>query len=137
MSITSSPQLSSAAPSKHARIAGWILSILPCCVLLFSGIMKLIAPAEQIAEGFGKLGWPAKLSVPLGIVEILCTILYLIPRTSILGAILLTGYMGGAIATHVRVEEMFIAQAAFGIVLWLGLFLRYPALRHLLPVMKS
>jgi len=74
--------------------------------------------------------------LPLGIVELLSTILYLIPRTSILGAILLTGYMGGAIATHVRVGDAFIAQTAVGIFLWGGLFLRYPALRQMLPVVK-
>jgi uncharacterized membrane protein YphA (DoxX/SURF4 family) len=125
-----------AAHTKHARIAGWILSILPCLLLLFSGIMKLVAPADQLAEGFGKLGWPTKLALPLGILELTCTILYLIPRTSILGAILLTGYMGGAIATHVRIEEMFILQAAVGVFLWGGLFLRYPALRQMIPVVK-
>lgn len=137
MSITSSPQLSSTTPSKHARIAGWILSILPCGLLLFSGVMKLITPADKLAEGFDKLGWPTSLALPLGIVELLSTILYLIPRTSILGAILLTGYMGGAIATHVRVGDAFIAQAAVGIFLWGGLFLRYPALRQMLPIIKK
>ncbi len=136
MSITSSPQLSSHAPSKHARIAGWILSILPCGLLIFSGIMKLIATGPEL-EGFTRVGWPAKLALPLGILELTCVILYLIPRTAILGAILLTGYMGGAIATHVRIEEPFIAQTAVGVFLWGGLFLRYPALRQMLPVMKG
>jgi NDP-sugar pyrophosphorylase family protein len=99
--------------------------------------MKLFAPADKLAEGFGTLGWPTTLTTPLAIVELLSTILYLIPRTSILGAILLTGYMGGAIAAHVRIGDMFIAQAAVGVLLWGGLFLRYPALRQMLPVVKG
>ena len=82
--------------------AGRILSTLPVLMLLMSGVMKLLQPPDLV-EGFAKLGWPVSVAVGLGIVELACTVLYAIPRTSVLGAILLTGYLGGAIATHVRI----------------------------------
>src|SRR5689334_4467140 len=88
--------------SKTARIIGWIMSILPVLMLLMSAVMKFI-PNKQMQDGFTHLGWPLSLAVPLGIVELACTILYLISQTAVLGAILLTGYLGGAIATTLRV----------------------------------
>jgi uncharacterized membrane protein YphA (DoxX/SURF4 family) len=101
-------------------------------MLFMSAAMKF-SQNKQVLEGFDHLGWPARLAIPLGIVEITCTILYLIPRTAALGAILLTGYLGGAIATHVRVGEAFIIPLILGIVLWGGIFLRDPRLRRLIP----
>jgi hypothetical protein len=83
-----------------------------------------------------KLGWSDKLAIALGVTEILSTILYLIPQTSVLGAILVTGYMGGAIATHLRIGEPFFVQAGIGVFVWLGLYLREPRLRALLPLRK-
>jgi len=121
--------------SKPVRTVGLILSVLPALLLLFSGCMKLVK-AQQVVEGMTHLGWPERLAMPLGIVEIACTILYLLPGTAVLGAILLTGYMGGAIATHVRIGEPFITQAALGVALWLGLYLRDPRLRALLPLRR-
>jgi hypothetical protein len=123
----------SAPPSKALFWTGIICSTLPVLLLLFSGVMKLIQP-EGMKEGFDHLGWPMKLALPLGILELTCTVIYLIPKTSILGAILLTGYLGGAIATHVRIEEQFIPQTIAGILVWLGLFLRDARLRALLPL---
>lgn len=111
---------------------GWVLGVLPALMLAFSGVMKFMG-GPQLEEGFTHLGWPAGLAVPLGILELSCVILYLIPRTAVLGAILVTGYMGGAIATHVRIHESFIAQTAIGIAIWLGLYLRDARLRALLP----
>ena len=127
-------QTDAAAPrvSKKLFWAGWIVSVLPAPMLLFSAAMKFALPKEAV-EGFTHLGWPAKLAVPLGIVEVTCTLLYLFPRTAVLGAVLLTGYMGGAIATHVRIEEPFVVQAAIGVVVWLGLYLRDGRVRSLLP----
>ncbi|MBI5757610.1 MAG: DoxX family protein [Planctomycetales bacterium] len=112
---------------------GRILSTLPVLMLLMSGVMKLVKPTE-VVEGFAKLGWPDSLALGLGIVELVCTVLYVIPRTSVLGAILLTGYLGGATATHVRIGDPFIAPIILGVVIWLGLFLRDARLRVLIPL---
>ncbi len=123
-----------AAPiSKKALWAGRVLSTLPVLMLLMSGVMKLMKPTE-VVEGFAKLGWPDSLALGLGVVELVCTALYVIPRTSILGAILLTGYLGGAIATHVRIGDPFIGPVIFGIFIWLGLYLRDARLRVLIPL---
>jgi uncharacterized membrane protein YphA (DoxX/SURF4 family) len=121
--------------SASARWTGRVLAILPALLLLFSGAAKL-AGGPSLKEGFDHLGWPIGAAVPLGIVEIVSTLLFLIPRTSVLGAVLLTGYMGGAIATHVRIGEGFVAQAALGVVLWLSIYLRNPKLRALLPLTR-
>jgi hypothetical protein len=86
-----------------------------------------------VEKGFAHLGLPESMIRPLGVLELSCVIIYLIPRTSVLGAILLAGYMGGAICTHWRVGEPFILQASLGILVWLGLYLREPRLRGLLP----
>lgn len=121
--------------SPAARWAGRVLAILPALLLLFSGVMKLVGP-PSLKEGFDHLGWPLGAAIPLGVAEVLSTILFLIPRTSVLGAVLLTGYMGGAMATHVRIGEPFIAQAALGVALWLSIYLRDPRLRELLPLVR-
>ncbi len=113
--------------------AGRILSTLPVLMLLMSGVMKLMQPPDLV-EGFDKLGWPLSVALGLGIVELVCTALYAIPRTSVLGAILLTGYLGGAIATHVRIGDPFIAPVILGVVIWLGLYLRDARLRTLIPL---
>src|SRR5947207_185466 len=119
--------------SKKMLWAGRIVSALPVLLLLFSGVMKLVKPAP-VAEGFVHLGYPESLALGIGLLELVCTALYLIPRTSVLGAILLTGYLGGATATHVRVGEAFVAPVVVGVMLWLGLYLRDARLRALLPL---
>jgi hypothetical protein len=98
--------------------------------------MKLVKPAPVI-EATVRLGYPENIIVPLGIVLTACTVLYLIPRTSVLGAILLTGYLGGAVATHVRVAEglfSIVFPIIFGLLLWGGLYLRDPRLRAFIPL---
>lgn len=120
-------------PSKAAFWIGSALTALPAALLLFSGVTKLTR-SQQVIDGFAHLGWPDRLAVPLGIVEIASTLLALIPRTAVLGAVLLTGYMGGAIATHARLGEPFIVQALLGVVIWLGLYLRDTRVRALLPL---
>lgn len=87
-----------------------------------------------MVEGFATFGYPQKLLLPIAIAEILCTVLYLFPRTAVLGAILLTGYLGGATATHVRVGEQFVAPVFLGVMLWGGLYFRDSRLRALLPL---
>jgi hypothetical protein len=115
---------------------GYTMSALPALLLLFSGTMKLLKP-PSVMEGFVRLGYDESLALGIGIVELLCTILYLVPRTSVLGAILLTGFLGGATATHVRVGEPFYASVLLGMLVWGGLFLRDERLRVLLPLRKS
>ena len=87
-----------------------------------------------MAEGFTKLGYPMELAFGLGMVEIICVILYAIPRSSVLGAILLTGYLGGAISTHLRVGDPIIAPIILGVLVWVGLYLRDSQVRNLIPI---
>jgi hypothetical protein len=109
------------------------MSVLPVLMLLMSATMKFLKPPD-VVEGFAHLGYPLGLAIPLGVVELACTILYLVPRTSVLGAILLTAYLGGAVSTHVRVEEAFFMPIVLGILVWGGLFLRDPRVRALIPL---
>jgi hypothetical protein len=97
--------------------------------------MKFTQPADVI-EGMNKLGWNPSLALGLGIVELACVVIYLVPQTAVLGAILLTGYLGGAIATHVRLNESFAIPVILGIVIWAALYLRDPRLRALVPLRK-
>ena len=114
---------------------GRILSALPVLMLLFSAVMKLAQPAPVLQE-FGRLGYQENVILGLGILELVCTVIYLIPRTAVLGAILLTGYLGGAIATHVRVGDPITnyAPVVLGILLWGGLYLRDERVRALIPL---
>jgi hypothetical protein len=123
-----------AAGSKKVLWVGWIMSALPAALLIMSGTMKL-TQSEQVVEGFTHLGYDPNLAVGLGIVEVACTVIYLIPQTAVLGAILLTGYLGGATATHLRIgEPNFVAPVIVGMVLCGGLYLRDPRVRALLPL---
>jgi hypothetical protein len=119
--------------SKGTLWAGRIFSGLPVLFLLVDGAMKLVKPAPVVEATVG-LGYPESVIIPIGVVLIVCTILYLIPKTSVLGAILLTGYLGGAVATHVRTGESLFSivfPVIFGVLLWLGLYLRDTRLRAL------
>ena len=115
---------------------GWVLSILAALALLMSGIMKFLPITPETEQGLQHVGWRADQVTTIGIVEILCVLIYLIPQTALLGAILVTGFMGGAIATHVRVGDPFIVQAIIPVLFWLGLWLREPRLRALLPLRR-
>ena len=117
--------------SKKALWTGRVMTALPALFLLFDGAMKLAKPAP-VVEATVQLGYPESVILPLGIVLLACTVLYLIPRTAVLGAILLTGYLGGATATQVRVQDpWFLFPIALGVISWLGLYLREPRLRAL------
>lgn len=109
------------------------MSALPVLMLLFSASMKFARP-PAVVDGFKHLGFPETLGLGLGILELACTISYVIPATSVLGAILLTGYLGGATVTHLRVGEPFFMPVLLGVLVWGGLFLREPRLRALIPV---
>ena len=122
--------------SKGKLWVGRIMSWLPALFLLVDGVMKLFKPAV-VVEATVKLGYPENIILPLGVVLTVCTIIYLIPRTAVLGAILLTGYLGGAVATHVRVGEglfPIVFPIIFGVLLWGGLYLRDNRLRTLIPL---
>jgi DoxX-like protein len=125
-----------ARASKTKIWVGRIVSALPVLFLLVDGVMKLIKP-PIVVEATLQLGYPESVILGVGIVLIASTILYLIPRTSVLGAILLTGYLGGATATHVRVGGPLFSilfPVIFGVLIWLGLYLRDERLRELIPL---
>lgn len=130
--------MSQASPvSKAARWTGHILGVLPCLMLIFSASMKLIVP-EGMPEHIAELGWSVSVMGWLGVLQASCTVLYLIPRVAVLGAILLTGYLGGGIAAHVRIGDLptSLFPLILGILLWGGLFLRDPRLRALIPLRR-
>jgi hypothetical protein len=104
-------------------------------VFVPSALMKFIGGTE-VVQGMAHLGLSQSLMIPLGILEISCVVVYLIPATSVLGAILLTGYIGGAICTHWRVGDAFFLQALIGLVVWLGLYLREDRLKALIPLRR-
>jgi len=116
--------------------AGRAISGLTTLVFVISASMKLKGGAE-VMQGMAHLGLPESLIVPLVILEASCVALYLVPATSVLGAILLTGYMGGAICTHLRVGDPVYIQVALGVLVWLGLYLREKRLRGLIPLRLS
>jgi hypothetical protein len=109
------------------------ISFLVSLAFLMSGFMKLKG-GEELTKGMAHLGLPASMVLPLAFLELFSVAVYLIPASAVLGAILLTGYMGGAICTHWRVGDPFIAQIAIGVFVWLGLFLRESRLRGILPL---
>lgn len=123
-----------AAVSKKRLWAGRIVSALPVLLLLFSAVMKLMKPAP-VVQGFALFGYPKSLILGIALVELACTVVYVIPRTSILGAILLTGYLGGATATHVRIgDPNFVIPVVLGVLVWGGLYLRDDRLHAIIPL---
>ena len=125
-------------PVSHAALwGGWIISGLPAAFLLMDGVMKLFKP-KPVIEGTVQLGFSETVIVPLGITLICCVVLYLIPRTAVLGAILLTGYLGGAVASQVRVGHplfgYILAPVYVAIFIWTGLCLRDRRMRALTPL---
>jgi hypothetical protein len=128
------------APISKGRLwTGCIMSALPALFLFVDGVGKLVKPAPVVA-GTVELGYPESVLLGLGIVLLACTVLYVIPRTAILGAILLTGYLGGAVATHVRVGSPLFTHILFpvyvAVLLWGGLYLRDERLRALIPMRR-
>ena len=125
-----------AGSSKAALWAGRLMSYLPALFLLADAVGKLVKPAP-VVKATVESGYAESVILPLGIVLLVCTVLYLIPKTAVLGAILLTGYLGGAVATHVRLGATLLTilfPAVFGALLWGGLYLRDTRLRALLPL---
>ena len=128
--------MSETATPKRSR-AGIVISAIPTLFLLMDAVGKLLRP-EPVVIGTVELGYPETVILPLGIVLLICTILYAVPKTSILGAILLTAYLGGAVATHVRIGNPLFTHTLFpvylGVMIWLGLYLRDVRLRPLIPL---
>jgi ABC-type transport system involved in cytochrome c biogenesis permease component len=141
--------MSSTAPTQFAsptnavssgRIwAGRIIAGLVTLFLLFDAAMKFVRPAAVLAA-FARTGWPPELSVPLGVILLTCTILYVIPRTAVLGGLMLTGYLGGAVAANVRLENPLFSHALFpvyfGVLIWASLLLRDSRLVEFLPIVQ-
>ena len=123
--------------SKAMLRTGVVLTAIPALFLAWDGIIKLMM-IQPVIDSFRSLGYPDGIGFGIGILELACLTLYVIPRTSILGAVLLTGYLGGATATHLRLGNPFFTHTLFpfyvGLLLWAGLFLRDARLRSLFPL---
>ena len=129
------PETKAAAPSKK-RWVGMVLSALSVAFLLFDSVTKLVK-IQPVVDAMQRLGYPDATARPIGLVLLACVVLYVVPRTAVLGAILLTGFLGGAIATHVRVEDPLFSHTLFPLyvaaLVWGGLYLRDARVRSLAP----
>jgi hypothetical protein len=134
--MTNADALTNSIPAKRPW-AGIVISGLPILFLLFDALGKFVKP-ESVVQGTAALGYSENVILPLGVVLLISTLLYVFPKTSVLGAILLTGYLGGAVATHVRMGNPLFTHVLFpvyvGVLLWLGLYLRDTRLRALIPI---
>lgn len=124
---------------KAYRVTGWALTGLTIAFMLFDSLSKLALESHVVAATTG-IGFPVATIRPIGLILLACTILYAIPRTAVLGAILLTGFMGGAVASKIRIEDPLFSSILFGvyfgIILWAGLYLRDDRLRALIPLRR-
>ena len=133
MSLNEGSAAPIASPASTAVIwTGRVVSLIPTLLLVMGGVMKVMQN-PMVTDGLVKAGYDPNVAFGLGVVELISAALYLIPQTAAIGAILLTGYLGGAIATHVRLGEEFTAPAVLAVVFWLGLVLRQPRRRSILP----
>jgi hypothetical protein len=127
------PSAAPLAPSKGMVWTGRVISAVPVLLMLFSAVLKLVK-AAPVVQGFPRYGYPESLIVTIGVLELLSCIVYLIPRTAVLGAILMTGYLGGATATNVRIgDPSYIMTVLLGVFVWGGLFFRDDRVRALIP----
>jgi len=115
---------------------GRVISGLASLTFLFSAFLK-VKDGPEVLQGFAHLGLPESMIVPLAILELSCVAIYLIPATSVLGAVLLAGYVGGAICTSWRVGDPFFVQIVLGLLVWLGIYLREPRLKDLIPLRSA
>lgn len=116
---------------------GRVLTALPVLMMTFSGAMKLSHAPGFVAMWTEKLGYPEKTLTAVGILELLCVAIYLVPRSAVLGAVLLSAYLGGAVASHVRVGDPVFIPIVLGIFVWGGLWLRDERVRALLPLRQQ
>lgn len=125
-------------PSKALFWTGWVLSVLPAAMMSIGAVLD-ITKADFVVKELTKHGFPESSIVPLGAVTLTAILLYLIPQTSVLGAIVLTGYLGGAVSLHLSSGDPLgnvFAPVVFGTILWLGLVLRDPRVRSVLPIRR-
>ena len=123
---------------KHWMLwAGRVISLWPAFVIVSSATWKLTRNAWYVAE-FGRIGWPESALTGLALLQLCCLALYLIPPTAVLGAVLLTGYLGGAVATYVRMGEPYpvLVPLSTSMIAWLGIYLRDERVRALLPLRR-
>lgn len=113
--------------------AGRVVSALPIAMLTMSSAIKLMHDPGFVEKWTEGLGWRESSLASIGMLELLCVALYVVPQTAVLGAVLLTGYLGGAIASHVRIGDPFVVPLVLGVLVWAGLYLRDDRLRSLLP----
>lgn len=123
------------APSKGSLWTGRVLSALPVLLMIATALFGFFDPAV-VTAGVVKYGYPAQFAMKLCALELICALLYAIPQTAVFGAIMVTAYFGGAVATHVRVGEPFYIPVIVAIVMWIGLYLRDQRLRALVPLRK-
>ncbi len=126
--------------AQKSVVAGYILTGLVVLFLSFDGVIKVLRLAPAV-QGTTQLGYPAGMVLWIGLIELVCVVLYLLPQTSVLGALLLTGYLGGAIATHVRIGSPLLSHTLFPIyvalLVWGGLYLRDARLREVVPIRQN
>src|SRR5581483_2669602 len=123
--------------SKGALWTGRVMGAIPVLMVLVGSVMKL-AKTAAVYQGFAQAGFPERLIVPIGIIELICIVTYVIPSTAVLGAILMTGLLGGATVTNLRIgDPTYPLPVLFGILTWGGLFMRDRRLRALIPLRKS
>ena len=128
------PQGEVGVTSKRKLWTGRLITLLTVAFLLFDAMVKVLNLPVAV-QGTVRLGYPAELVMYIGIVELICLGAYLYPRTAVFGAVLLTGYLGGATATQVRLEDpWFVFPVVIGVLVWAGLFLRTGRLRSLFPL---
>jgi hypothetical protein len=125
-----------AAPKKWEVWIGRVLSALPVLMMGFSAAIKLMHAPPMTATWENKFGWPQHLMIPVALIEIVCALLFAVPRTAVLGAILVAGFFGAAFATHLRVGDgaSGVIPIALAVFAWAGLYLRDERLRSLLPL---
>ncbi len=125
--------------SRGALWTGRVLTTLCAAFLLFDAIAHIAKPAP-VVDAFNRLGFPVRLAAPIGVVELICIALYVVPATTVFGAVLLTAFLGGAIATNLRAGSPLFAETLFpvyfGIALWAGVVLRDPGVLDVVPVRK-
>lgn len=126
---------------KGSRWAGRIVSAIPVLMLVMAGTFKVVGAltgSKEMMDAWLGFGYPPAALLPIGVIEVACAVVYAIPRTAALGAVLVTGYLGGAVATHVRMSQgVWISPFLLGVLAWLGLYLRDPRLRALLPLRSA
>jgi hypothetical protein len=140
MSTMAQVPTAGAPPSRKKWVlwGGRVLSALPVLLMVFSASMKLMHAPQFVEQWVGKLGYAETSLTGIGLLELACVVVYVIPRTAVLGAVLLTGYLGGAVATHVRIGDPgFVTPLILGIMAWAGIYLRDERVRALMPLRRT